>query len=429
MKLLIYGLNHAPELTGIGRFTGEMCAWLAARGHAVRIVTAPPYYPQWRVGDGYSGRRWRWERRDGCDVRRCPLYVPRRQSGGRRVAHLASFALSSLPVVLFEAATWRPDAVLTAEPTALSLPGGWLTARLGGAVAWLHVQDFEIEAAARLGLLPASLSAVAARGEAWMMGRFDAVSTVSRNMQAHLADKGVAAAATVFFPNWVDTQAITPQAITPQAITPVAGGGPLRAELGIGGDAVVALYSGNLGAKQGLETLIDAADRLRGRTDIVLVLCGDGAGRAALVDAAAGRRNVRLIPLQPPARLNALLGMADMHLLPQRAEAADLVMPSKLGGMLASGRPVIAAADPGTEIERAVGGCGLAVAPGDGAAMAAAIRELADDPAQRRVLGLAARRCAEADWDREVVLRRFESALRKRVEQRRTALASARAMH
>ena len=419
MKLLVYGLNHAPELTGIGRFTGEMCAWLAARGHTVRIVTAPPYYPQWRVADGHSGRRWRWERRDGCDVRRCPLYVPRRQSGGRRVAHLASFALSSLPVVLFEAATWRPDAVLAVEPTAFSLPGGWLAARLGGAVAWLHVQDFEIEAAARLGLLPASLSAVAARGEAWLMGRFDAVSTVSRNMQAHLADKGVAAAATVFFPNWVDIQAITPQ----------ASGSPLRAEFGIGSDAVVALYSGNLGAKQGLETLIDAADRLRGRTDIVLVLCGDGAGRGALADAAAGRRNVRLIPLQPQTRLNALLGMADMHLLPQRAAAADLVMPSKLGGMLASGRPVIAAADPGTEIERAVGGCGLVVAPGNGAAIAAAIREMADDPARRRVLGLEARRRAEADWDRDAVLRRFESALRERVEQRRTALASARAMH
>ena len=81
MRLLIYGLNHAPEPTGIGKFTGEMAAWLAARVHQVRVVTAPPYYPAWQVGAGYSGWRWRRERVEGAEVYRCPLYVPARPRG------------------------------------------------------------------------------------------------------------------------------------------------------------------------------------------------------------------------------------------------------------------------------------------------------------------------------------------------------------
>ena len=86
MRLLIYGLNHAPEPTGIGKFTGEMAAWLASRGHEVRVVTAPPYYPAWRVGPGYSA--WRWQREEIEDPRvyRCPLYVPAQPSGTRALS-------------------------------------------------------------------------------------------------------------------------------------------------------------------------------------------------------------------------------------------------------------------------------------------------------------------------------------------------------
>lgn len=54
MKILVYGINYSPELTGIGKYTGEMVEWLAAQGHEVRVISAPPYYPQWQVGENYS---------------------------------------------------------------------------------------------------------------------------------------------------------------------------------------------------------------------------------------------------------------------------------------------------------------------------------------------------------------------------------------
>src|SRR5437879_3671640 len=151
-------------------------------------------------------------------------------------------------------------------------------------------------------------------------------------MLERLADKGVAEQRRVLFPNWVDTG----------AIFPMEEPSPLRRELEIPGGAVVTLYSGSMGAKQGIEQLIEAARLLADRPAIRIVICGDGAGLPELRAMARELPNVRFLPLQPPERLNALLNLADVHALPQKPAVADLVMPSKLIGMLASGRPVVA---------------------------------------------------------------------------------------
>ncbi len=94
MKIPVYGINYSPELTGIGKYTGEMVAWMAREGHEVRVITAPPYYPQWKVGERYSARRYRREEGEAT-VWRCPLYVPKQPSTLKRLLHLGSFALSS----------------------------------------------------------------------------------------------------------------------------------------------------------------------------------------------------------------------------------------------------------------------------------------------------------------------------------------------
>lgn len=385
-----------------------MAAWLAARGYEVRVVTAPPYYPDWAVGAGYSARNWRRERWQGVQVWRCPLWVPARPGGARRLLHLASFALGSLPVMLRQV-LWRPDVVWVVEPALFCAPAALAVARLSGARAWLHVQDFEVDAAFDLGLLRGKLlRGLVAGVERWLMRRFDGVSTISQRMHQRLLDKGVAPARAVLAPNWVDLSAITP------AMT--GSGNAFRAELGIATDAVVALYSGNMGAKQGLELLADVAKLCLTQSGpaqpaIVFVFCGNGAGRADLVQRCAGLPNAHFLDLQPMARLNDLLALADIHLLPQRADAADLVMPSKLTGMLASARPVVATARPGTELASVVQGCGLVVPPEDPRAMADAVLALAADAAWRARLGAAGRAHAVQHMDREAVLRRYESVL------------------
>lgn len=402
MRLLIYGINFLPELTGTGKYTGEMAAWLSARGHEVTVVTAPPYYPQWRVLPGYSGRRYRRETIQGMRVYRCPVWVPRRLSGFKRLLHLASFALSSFPLLLWQAIRRRPDVVFVVEPTSFCIPGAWLAARFSGAAAWLHVQDFELDAAFALGLLRGrQLRRWSLAMERFWMRRCERVSTISERMLERLDAKAVPQERRVFFPNWVDTCAIQPM----QEVS------PLRPELGIDDATIVALYAGNLGAKQGLEILVQAAQRLIDRKELLFVICGEGGERQTLQTQAQGLGNIRFLPLQPVERLNALLNLADIHLLPQREDAEDLVMPSKLTGMLASGRPVIATADPDTQVGKVVSGCGILVRPGDAVGFAAAIRQLADSPSQRQALGAQARRYAEKHLDKERILVSLETQL------------------
>ena len=415
LRILLHGINYSPELTGIGKYSGEMAEWLAARGHGVRVVTAPPYYPAWRVRTDY--RAWSYKTEPGNepdDVRvyRCPIYVPRRPSGNTRLLHLGSFMLSSLPIMLSQA-QWRPDVVLTVEPTLLSSIAGLTTARLAEAVAWLHVQDFEVDAAFGLGLLPGEGRAhrLAEVLDRRTMCLFDHISTVSEKMMQRLPEKGVPIEKTVMFPNWVDTD----------VIAPLPGVSRLRQQLGLGTERVVLMYAGNMGMKQGLELLPLLAQEFAPDPRIHFVFCGDGAYHAQLAGMVRGAANVTMLPLQPFDRLNDLLNAADIHLLPQRPDAADLVMPSKLTGMLASGRPVIATAAPGTQVALALGSCGIAVPPLDNSALFAAVRTLADEPQMRHALGVAARAHAVEHLGRERVLERFEAELQAAVAKRRSA--------
>jgi colanic acid biosynthesis glycosyl transferase WcaI len=200
--------------------------------------------------------------------------------------------------------------------------------------------------------------------------------------------------------------------------------GRYRAQLGIPSEAVVALFSGSLGGKQGLMVIPAAASLLRSRRNIVFVVCGDGLMKPELETSVAGLPNVRLLPLQPSDRVSELLGMADIHLLPQSPDAADLVLPSKLSGMLASGRPVIATSRPGTEISEIVTQCGLVVAPQDSAALALAISRLADDRTMRLELGRRAREFAESNFERDAVLRTLFGALERAVPRIANDLAA-----
>lgn len=400
MRILIYSINYAPELTGIGKYNTEMAEWLAQQGHKVAIITAPPYYPWWHVQLPYRSWLYRFEQINGVKIYRCPLWVPRQPSGVKRLLHLFSFALTSIPPLMLQISK-RPDVVIVLEPTLFCAPSALGMARLAGARTWLHVQDFEVDAALGLGMVNVKgIGRVAEKIERWLMDRFDRVSTISENMVERLARKGADLEQRVLLPNWVDGQ----------EIFPLSESSSYRNKLGIGDDICVALYSGNMGEKQGLEVLLEAAKLLQNEPGLLFVLCGDGAARERLQIMGAELQNVRWLSLQPPERLNELLNMADVHLLPQRADVADLVMPSKLLGMLASGRPVLATAHSGTQLAKVVSSCGTVVEPGNAPEIAQGLLELLHAPQKREQLGAAAREAAKA-WDKTLVLRAFEAQL------------------
>ncbi len=411
LRVAILGINYAPEEIGIARYTTDMAEVLVARGHHIEVIVGKPYYPEWSIYLAYRKRGWHRAIERGVAITRCPHYVPAQPNGGRRIMHLASFAAAALGPALrlaLRRKPARPQVVICVVPALLSLPVAWLAARLAGAKLWVHVQDFEVEAAFATGLIrPRGALAIWAQAcEARLLRLADRISTISPQMCERLVGKGVAAGRVVQIRNWADELLL--QELHAGADAREDGG--LRDHWGLA-NTHVALYSGSIANKQGIEILIEAARLAAHRRDITWVICGQGPNRPRLEALAAGLANVQFQDLQPSGWMRELLTMASVHLLPQIPSAADLVLPSKLTNMLASGRPVIATAKDGTGLADEVEGCGLVTPPGDAASLARAVCELVDDPERRQMLGQAGQRRAQERWARSRIIDRLEHEL------------------
>lgn len=404
MKILVLGINYAPEEIGIAVYTTGLCEDLARFGHSVTVVAGNPYYPQWKTFAGFRNLGGTTIE-NGVTVTRVAHYVPSKPTGAKRLLHHASFALMASWQMMRHALFQKPDIVLTIAPSLISAPVAVLAARIAGAGAWLHLQDLELEAAFATGLLKpgGTVARFGRRFERWTYNRFDVVSAISFEMCGKLRDLQPRGEI-VEFRNWAET-----------AGELADDAGRVYREAWVITTPNVALYSGNIGNKQGIEIIVKAARLLAGRTDLTFVVCGEGPNRAALEASAAGLPNIQFHNLQPKERLGQLLSAATVHLLPQLAEAADLVLPSKLTNMLASGRPVVATAASGTGLAREVEGCGIVTQPGSVADFAAAIERLLDDPDLQAQCGRDARVRAAQRWSRVSIV----AGVRHRLEQLR----------
>lgn len=406
MKILVYGINYSPELTGIGKYTGEMVAWMAREGHEVRVITAPPYYPQWKVGERYSA--WRYRREEGeATVWRCPLYVPKQPSTLKRLLHLGSFALSSF-FPLMAQRRWKPDRIIGVVPTLFCTPGMRLLAKLSGARTVLHIQDYEVDAMLGLGMAGkgqrGSVARFATAFERSALRNVDNVSTISRSMMNKAREKGVAAEKILFFPNWSEVARF--QEVNDADVT------ALRQQLGLPEGKKIVLYSGNIGEKQGLEKVIDAAERLRDRP-LIFAIVGQGGGKARLENMARERSlpNIKFLPLQSYDALPALLKMGDCHLVVQKRGAADAVLPSKLTNILAVGGNAVITAEPHTELEQLCvryPGIAVCVEPESADALVDGISRVLAMPKNNTT----ARQYAERTLNKENVLSQFIADIR-----------------
>lgn len=385
-RVIVYCMNYAPEVAGVGRYTGEIAEHFASIGMDVLVVTTPPHYPGWNVQGGFENA-YSLRSEQKINVIRCPLVLHRKMGGIWRLIAPLSFAMSSAPVIFWQILRRRPDVVFCVEPTLFAAPAAQVAARLAGAATVLHVQDLEVDAAFAVGHLGSRswLKKIGHAFERMTLRRFDKVITISSRMAEKLRQKGIEDERLEVVRNWVDLS----------HIYPLAEKSPYRDQLGFKDDDFVTLYSGNIGAKQGLGVLLDAAEKLKDEPRAHFVIAGEGPLKAELQARYAHLKNVRFLPFQPYARLNEFLNMADLHALPQDKGAADLVLPSKLGGMLASGRPLIVTADEGTELTEFLRGTAMITPPGDVEALAAGIRSAMRglnpirDPATLRELCLA----------------------------------------
>jgi colanic acid biosynthesis glycosyl transferase WcaI len=414
MRILVVGINYAPDLIGVAKYNTELCEALVSFGHEVRVVTAPPYYPEWRIPRAYQGWRYRFETINGVSITRSPIYVPGKPNGARRLIHHASFAMTSSWPILSALLRWRPDVVFSVAPSLMSAALSARIARRVGALSWLHLQDFEVDAAFDLGLLRnRRMRAPMVAVERKILQSFDCVSTISPQMLDRLASKGVDKEKIREIRNWTDTTRIVPGSSRTQ----------FRKDLHLADSHFVGLYSGTMSNKQGLELIVDAArDLNRSDSNIRFVMCGDGPHKATLQNLAAGLTSIQFLGLQADEQFAELLKTADFHLIPQKAEAADLVLPSKLGGIFATGRPLVVMAHPGTGLADEVAGAGLVIPPGDMHALTAAIRTLADNPELRDSLGEGARAIALSRWDKGAILGRLKQTLTEFAEQRKTTM-------
>ncbi|MET0145977.1 MAG: glycosyltransferase family 4 protein [Ilumatobacteraceae bacterium] len=373
LRIVVLGPHFEPDTAPTGRVLTRIVEELAARGHELHVVAALPWYRTHAIEPGWRGRLTRRERRPWGTVRRThPFPGGDKRDLLRRGAGFAAFSAVAGWCGL-GAGGWfrRVDAVIAMSPP---LTMG-ITGRL---VAWGHraplvfnVQDVFPDAAVETGAITDRRIIVAASWLERISYRLaDAVTVLSEDMRANVTAKVPAArAATVHtIPNFVDTARTRPA----DRMT------AYRSELGIGAEPVV-LYAGNVGWSQSLDLLLETARRL---PDVTVLINGDGSARPALEQRAAGIPNVRFAGYVPEERLGELLATGDIHTVPLRKGLAAVSVPSKTYSILAAGRPIVAAIDPGTEVPRilAESGGGVVVPPDDAPAFADAVAGLVADP-------------------------------------------------
>ena len=192
MRILVCGINYAPDLVGVAKYNTELCEALSAKGHEVRVITAPPYYPSWRVSSPYQAWAYRSEILNGVHLQRVPIYIPKHPSSLRRFLHHASFALTSSVPIVCAAIRWRPHIIFAVAPSLMSAPAAAIAARIIRARSWLHIQDFEIDAAFGLGILQGGrLRMVMLAVERNILRMFDRISTIFPQMLLRPEQKGV----------------------------------------------------------------------------------------------------------------------------------------------------------------------------------------------------------------------------------------------
>jgi colanic acid biosynthesis glycosyl transferase WcaI len=408
MRVIVWGINYAPEITGIAPHNVSLCEYLHATGHDVEMVTTFAYYPAWKKNPEDRSALYRTDRINGVPVRRCWHFVPERVTPLKRIIHEATFALTSTLRILTLKA---PDVYLVASPPLILGTAARLVSLLKRAPFIFHVQDLQPDAAVGLGMLREGWFTRALYWlEAFAYKHALRVSSISPEILDAFRRKRVPEEKLILYPNSVELPARESLPAT----------GAFRRKHGFAADEFLAVYAGNLGVKQGLEILLDAAQSLRTQRNIRVVLCGDGAERAALEENVKKREleNVSMLPLQRGLEYQELLVDADVSVITQQSGSGNAFFPSKLLVTLAHFSPVVTVADAGSALAKAVaeGAFGVNVSPGQPAELARALAEIARDREKRQAWGQSGRVYVE-QFERNRVLEKFTTQLKALVAQ------------
>jgi colanic acid biosynthesis glycosyl transferase WcaI len=344
-RILLIGYNFSPEPTGIGKYSGEMMDWLAKEGHACSVLTTYPYYPYWKVQEPYTNSRFSYtaekqalNSETSLQVYRVPMYIPENPSGLKRIVQDFSFTLTAFFKLLGLFASAKFDCVIVVVPSFQFGLLGVLCKKFWGARFVYHIQDMQIEAARDLQMIRSErvINALFAV-EKFIFKQADFITTISVGMVNKVREK--ANKPVLLFPNWTDVDAFYPSLHR----------GAIKQSFGFEPTDQVVLYSGAIGEKQGLEVILQVATEFAEQPQVKFLICGSGPYKQKLEEMASklGLKNVIFFPLQLNERFNDFLNLADVHLVIQKANASDLVMPSKLTTILSVGGVALITANPG----------------------------------------------------------------------------------
>jgi putative colanic acid biosynthesis glycosyltransferase WcaI len=407
MNVTVWGINYAPELTGIAPYNRALCEHLQNTGHEVRMVTTFSYYPAWKKAAADQGRLFRTDVINGVKVFRCWHYVPNRVTTLKRIVHEATFITTTFLRLL---TLPQPDIYVVVSPPLLLGLAARVLQIFRPSPYVFHVQDLQPDAAVGLGMLkPSAFTRLLYRLEALAYRHAAAVSGISYGMLDAFTRKGVPSARQIYFPNGV----------TLPAQNNLPARGKFRARHGFKADEFLAIYSGNLGVKQGLDILVEAAKKLAG-TPVRIIICGDGAIRPKLAATIQQEnlKNMTLLLLQPDKEYQEMLADADVCLITQQAGSGAAFFPSKLLAVLALARPVVGVADETSELWRAIaeGGFGKCVPPGDAKNLSQVLKILANNRTELEQFGNNGRKYVE-QFAFDKVLPRFTADLEKLIRQ------------
>jgi colanic acid biosynthesis glycosyl transferase WcaI len=399
MKILVWGINYAPEVTGIAPYNQGLCEYLVEKGHEVHMLTTFPYYPEWKKRPEDEEILYQSEVQKGVHVHRCWHYVPPQPTPLQRILHEASFVCNAFIRGLFIDRIDR--IVLISPPLPLGI-AGWILSLWRGVPFVYHIQDLQPDAGIHMGLIPSPmLQRFLYACERVIYTKASKVTVISRAMKAMIEAKGHPGEKVELFPNWYHPLEV--EANRSESF---------RQKYRISSEALLLVYSGNFGKKQGLEIFVEAAGTVAPEK-AHWIFCGDGAAKGELVNRAEELKlkHVHFLPLQEMALYHRLLEEADLCLVSQIGGTGKFFFPSKLLSILSHGKPVLTVADDDSGLAHAVlHGFGVNHPTHDPVKISQTIDRLHQDREQLQGMGAKGREYV-AQFDKAKILHDFEKLL------------------
>jgi colanic acid biosynthesis glycosyl transferase WcaI len=406
MRILLHIIQFPPDVNSTGLLMEQVCEELLGYGHEIWVITSFPHYEQFRVWDQYRGRLAQLDDHRGLRVIRLSVYASgNKQNMRHRLTNYLSFnALATVANLLTRK---QFDVVLCTNGSFFIGISAFASGLITRTPFVYNVQDLYPETPAQAGQLQRGSSVTILQQIAKFMYQTAAhITVITPAFKEHIVAQGINPAKISVIPNFVNTE----------FIRPLPKDNAFSQRMGLT-DVFVISHAGNLGYVYDLETMLEAAARLRDYPDILFLIVGDGVAKPGLEQRAGALAldNVRFLPFQPREDIPYMRATSDVQVSLYKYGSAKNSMPSKVYEIMASGRPLLASPESDSDVRRLIDKtqCGICVDPQDIDQLVEAILTLYNDRVQREAMGQRGRAQAEQYYSRIAVAEQYEALLRQ----------------